>query len=137
MTKLDELGITYRQITGAQTGAKRAESVRMYNEDRIKVLVITKAGGEGLDLKNTTGVILMEPAWNESANQQVIGRAVRYKSHETLPDALRLVDIYRLYMIKPTEQVLFQQALLENRKNKSKTTLEFKIHLVLYKFLMK
>jgi SNF2 family DNA or RNA helicase len=104
MTKLEEVGIPFRHISGSLPTSKRVEAVKLYNEDKIKVLLITKAGGEGLDLKNTTGVILMEPAWNESANKQVIGRAVRYKSHVTLPVELRMVDIYYLFMVKPNEK---------------------------------
>jgi len=111
MTLLEQAGIPFRHISGALSAAKRAEAVSLFNEDKINVLLITKAGGEGLDLKNTTGVILMEPSWNESANYQVIGRAVRYKSHESLPVALRMVHIYHLFMVKPVERDVINDVL--------------------------
>jgi superfamily II DNA/RNA helicase len=83
--------------------SKREEIVKEYNANKIKVLLISKAGGEGLDLKETRNIIIMEPSWNEATHKQVIGRAIRYKSHETLPKEKRRVDVYRLYLIKPNE----------------------------------
>ncbi|AEX61845.1 putative ATP-dependent RNA helicase [Megavirus courdo7] len=43
----------------------------------------------------------MEPHWNESKITQVIGRAIRYKSHEKLPINERNVDIYRWASVFP------------------------------------
>ena len=63
-------------------------------------MLITSAGAEGLDLKNTRSVIILEPFWHTSRIQQVIGRAVRYKSHETLPESERYVDVYNLLLEK-------------------------------------
>lgn len=48
------------------------------------VLMITKAGAEGLDLKSVRQVHVMEPFWNEVRVKQVIGRGSRNKSHEYL-----------------------------------------------------
>lgn len=104
MTKLKELGVNYLYINGSLSKEKRDHAVTEYNANRIKVLLISKAGGEGLDLKNTTGIILMNPSWNESANKQIIGRGVRLESHHSLPVKKRHVHIYRLFMIKPEEK---------------------------------
>ena len=35
-----------------------------------------------MDLKGTDAIILMEPTWNENNSEQIIARAIRYKSHE-------------------------------------------------------
>ena len=104
ITKLKELGIPHLYINGSLSKEKRDHAVSEYNANRIKVLLISKAGGEGLDLKNTTGIILMNPSWNESANKQIIGRGVRLESHHSLPKKDRKVNIYRLFMIKPEER---------------------------------
>ena len=45
----------------------------------------------------------MEPSWNENSIEQIIGRGVRYKSHENLPKYKQNVTIYKLYCIKPKE----------------------------------
>lgn len=60
----------------------------------IKVFMITSSGAEGLDLKNTRYVHIMEPFWNLVRIEQVIGRAVRICSHKNLPPELRNVEAY-------------------------------------------
>jgi hypothetical protein len=67
-------------------------------------MLISKAGSEGLDLTNTRNVIILESNWNPSMDFQIIGRAVRYKSHSTLPPEDRTVRVWRLLMRKPPSQ---------------------------------
>jgi len=60
----------------------------------IKVIVITKAGSEGIDLKNIRQVHVIDPWYNLSLIEQVIGRAVRNCSHVDLPFEQRNVCIF-------------------------------------------
>ena len=60
-------------------------------------IIISKAGGEGIDLKNTRNVIILDPSWNNSVDSQVIGRAIRFMSHSDLPPEERYVNIYFNY----------------------------------------
>lgn len=103
MKWLNKVKIPYAHVTGDLSIQERDNSVNEYNTDKIKVLFISKAGSEGLDLKNTSNIIIMESGWNENSIEQIIGRGVRYKSHESLPKSKRNVNIYRLYTIKPIE----------------------------------
>lgn len=103
MKWLNKAKIPYAHVTGDLGIEERSEAVTKYNSDEIKVLFISKAGSEGLDLKNTRYIIIMESGWNENSLEQIIGRGVRYKSHESLPKSKRNVTIYRLYAIKPIE----------------------------------
>lgn len=103
MKELDKHRINYGNVTGDMTIPNRQESVLDYNEGRINVLFISKAGSEGLDLKKTTYIIIMESAWNENSIEQIIGRGVRYKSHTSLPQSKRHVTIYKLISVKPEE----------------------------------
>ena len=103
MKWLNKVKIPYAHVTGDLSIQERDEAVVKYNTDKIKVLFISKAGSEGLDLKNTSNIIIMESGWNENSIEQIIGRGVRYKSHETLPKSKRNVSVYRLYVIKPNE----------------------------------
>jgi len=96
-------GVRSAFITGSQPKARRAEIVRQYNNDEIDVLFLSKAGGEGIDLKGTRRIILLENGWNENSESQVIGRGVRYKSHSHLPKEEQEVHIYRLFHVKPDE----------------------------------
>jgi superfamily II DNA or RNA helicase len=90
-------------ITGSQPKHIRTAIVREYNANNLDILFISRAGGEGLDLKGTRRMILLESGWNENAERQVIGRGVRYQSHSHLPEDERFVDIYRLHHVKPEE----------------------------------
>ena len=102
MKRLDKLKIPYTRVDGTMSKKDRKISVDKYNSGEINILFISKAGGEGLDLKGTRGVIITEPAWNDANLEQVKGRAIRYKSHSSLPTSERKVDIWNLYMMKPS-----------------------------------
>lgn len=99
---LDRRKIPFVEITGKLSAKLRDEAVKEFNSPQgDNVLFITKAGGEGLDLKGVRNVILLESMWNRPNEEQVIGRAIRYKSHTHLPKNERHVDIYHLVLVKP------------------------------------
>jgi len=60
----------------------------------VKVVLISKAAGEGVDFKNIRQVHVMEPWFNMSRIEQIIGRGVRNLSHCQLPFEQRNVEIY-------------------------------------------
>ena len=51
------------------------------NGEVIKVIIISKAGSEGLDFKNIRQVHILEPWFNFMRTSQTIGRAIRNLSH--------------------------------------------------------
>jgi hypothetical protein len=73
--------------------AKSPETKNMYG-DIIKVLMITSSGAEGINLKNTRYVHIVEPYWHMVRVQQVIGRARRICSHEELPIELQTIKVF-------------------------------------------
>jgi SNF2 family DNA or RNA helicase len=87
--------ISYAIYYGGQTEEKRNRIIDNYNKGLIDVLMITSAGSESLDLKNTRAIHIMEPHWNESKINQIIGRAIRYDSHIGLPESERNVLIIK------------------------------------------
>ena len=96
-SELDKAGISYRLFTGATPVAERQRIVNEFNANEFQVLVLTKAGGEGLDLAGVRNVVILDPTWNRSSIEQIIGRAIRYRSHAKLPQKDRTVNVY--YMI--------------------------------------
>ena len=64
------------------------------NGEIIKVVIISKAGSEGLDFKNIRQVHILEPWFNLNRADQIIGRGVRNKSHCLLPFNKRNVQIF-------------------------------------------
>jgi hypothetical protein len=61
---------------------------------KIKVILISKAGSEGIDLKYIRQVHILEPWYNMNRIGQIIGRAVRNFSHKDLPFERRNVEIF-------------------------------------------
>lgn len=98
---LDKYNIPSNLIIGNVAKSKRFQIVEDYNSGRVPILLISSAGAEGLDLKATRTLIIMEPFWNDARLEQVKGRAVRYRSHIGLPEDERVVDIYTLILTKP------------------------------------
>ena len=92
---LNKNKVSYALYYGEQMEEKRNKIIDNYNERKIDVLLITSAGSESLDLKNTRSIHIMEPHWNESKINQIIGRAIRYNSHKALPESERTVEIVR------------------------------------------
>ncbi len=74
------------------------------NGEKIKVVIITKAGSEGLDFKNIRQVHIMEPWYNMNLIEQVIGRGVRTCSHVKLPFIERNVQIFLYGTILNSEE---------------------------------
>ena len=69
------------------------------NEDnkdgnKVKVVLISKAGSEGIDLKFIRQVHILDPWYNMNRIEQIIGRAVRNFSHKDLPFEQRNVEIF-------------------------------------------
>ena len=62
--------------------------------DVIKVVLISKAASEGIDLKCIRQVHILEPWYTLSRLEQIIGRAVRSFSHSLLPFSKRNVEIF-------------------------------------------
>ena len=99
---LEKNNVVYKSITGFTTHDKLEAIVNNYNARQYKVLLISSAGSESLDLKNTRQIHIMEPHWNESRINQVIGRTIRFRSHEMLPEEERNVKIYRWISVFPS-----------------------------------
>lgn len=97
--RLDRDNIPYAYFTGEEKNRDRI--VKDYNEGKIKTLLLSSAGGEGLDLKGTRQIQILEPHWNEEKINQVIGRGVRYRSHENLPPEERNVKIKQYLSTTP------------------------------------
>jgi hypothetical protein len=70
----------------------------------IKLIMITAAGAEGINLKNTRYVHIVEPYWNMVRLEQVIGRASRICSHADLVPELRTIQVFLYLSVFSKEQ---------------------------------
>lgn len=92
------MGVPCVVFDGNTADKDRPGVVQRYNDGSVPVILLSDAGKEGLDLKNTSQVHIMEPQWNEEKVKQAIGRAVRFKSH-TGPDPR--VGVFRYVGVIP------------------------------------
>lgn len=99
--RLDKTDIPYALFTGQTTDADRAKIVKEYNKGKIKHLLISGAGSEGLDLKGTKLMQVTEPHWNSSRIEQAIGRAIRMGSHKHLPEPEQKVKVQKFIATLP------------------------------------
>tara|TARA_A100001011_G_scaffold117805_1_gene124346 strand:+ start:2329 stop:5886 length:3558 start_codon:yes stop_codon:yes gene_type:complete len=61
---------------------------------KVKVIMISQAGSEGIDFKFIRQVHVLDPWYNMNRIEQIIGRAVRTCSHKDVPFKDRNVEIY-------------------------------------------
>ena len=64
------------------------------NGEKVKVIIVSRAGSEGLDFQNIRQTHILDPWYNLNRQDQIIGRAVRNFSHCALPYEERNVSIY-------------------------------------------
>ena len=62
--------------------------------ENVKVILLSAAGSEGLDFKYIRQIHVLEPWYNISRVEQIIGRAIRTCSHKDLPLNKRNVQIF-------------------------------------------
>jgi hypothetical protein len=98
---LTMMGISNVVYSGDVSQTKREEVLRKYNDESndqgeiVKVFLYTDAAAEGITLLSVRGVHLVNEDIYASHMRQVIGRAIRYKSHERLDPRDREVVIFR------------------------------------------
>lgn len=93
------------------TGDEKLESKEMIkemfnkkeNEDGslIKIILGSPAMKEGVSLLRVNSVHILEPYWNTSRLEQIIGRAVRFCSHKDVEKSKRNVKVYIYLAISP------------------------------------
>jgi SNF2 family DNA or RNA helicase len=98
--RLKKHNIPYGMFTGEQTNSERNQMVYDYNAGKLKTMLLSPAGGEGLDLKGTKFMGILDQSWNPEKTRQAIGRAARFKSHESLPLEERKLKVVQ-YLSEP------------------------------------
>ena len=95
---------------------KQIEKISSNNNygEIIKVFMITSSGAEGISLKNTRYVHIIEPYWHPVRIEQVIGRARRICSHNDLPKELQNVKVF-IYLASFSQEQLKSDKSIELR----------------------
>ena len=104
--KLSKDGFRYMEFHGGIDTKLKFKNKEIFNKsdnkkgDIIKLIMISPAGAEGINLSNVRQVHILEPYWNEVRIEQVIGRAIRQCQHKDLPMKDRFVDVFRYKMVR-------------------------------------
>ena len=69
---------------------------------KLKIILGSPSIKEGVSLMGVRQVHILEPYWNQSRLDQIIGRAVRYCSHKNLDKEQRNVKVYIYIAIHPS-----------------------------------
>jgi hypothetical protein len=104
--RLDQAKIPYGEFTGQMPHHLRNQMVQDYNSGKLRALLLSSAGGEGLDLKGTRLLQELEPHWNDEKLRQVEGRGARFGSHADLPEDQRKLHIERYLATRPRSGIL-------------------------------
>ena len=106
----------YRNIYNSQfenldiTCSELVKQLREKNENNyygevIKMIMTTRTGAEGLDLKEVRYIHILEPYWQPVLITQIIGRGVRNKSHLNLAPKDQTVEVF-IYMSTITPELV-------------------------------
>lgn len=99
--ELSDRGIANSIYDGSLSAREKDALVEDYNSGKVKQLLVSSSGAEGLNTKGTKLVQIMEPHFNKSKIDQVVARGVRYHSHSHLPDNERHVDVEHYHSTMP------------------------------------
>lgn len=122
----------YVEYHGAINREQREINKRTFNSrpdniygKLVKVIMISPAGAEGINLYNVRQVHITEPFWNEAKIEQVIGRAVRQCHHANLPMEERKVDIFRYKVIRKNGKETTDERMENISRRKNNLLLSF------------
>ena len=109
VVKTKGLSAKYIILTGDKLISDTSDNIlkliteKEYNKDAkdIRVIIGTSVAGEGLDFKRVRQVHILEPWYNLSKLEQVIGRGIRNCSHIDLPIRKRNVTLFLHTAINP------------------------------------
>ena len=104
-TLLDLERIPYVYFDGDMNDRERVKVLEKFNSpknihgEKIKVIILTSAGSAGINLKEIRRFHILEQYFNLAYMSQVIGRGIRYLSHERLDPKDRNITI-RYYFLQ-------------------------------------
>lgn len=99
--ELKKRGIEHSVYHGGLSKAQKDAIVENFNGQKRHVILVSSSGAEGLNLKGTRHVQIMESHFNKARIDQVVGRATRFKSHDHLPEKDRNVEVEHFQSVFP------------------------------------
>lgn len=129
--KLSKDGLRYCEFHGGIEKDIRKINKEIFNKSEnkygkyCKIIMISPAGAEGINLNNVRQVHITEPYWNEVRIEQVIGRALRFCQHKDLPLEERKVDVFRYKMVRKNGKETTDEKMESISRKKNNLLLSF------------
>ena len=120
-------------MSGDETAKLKDEIKAVYNQadnvkgKKLKVLLLSPSSREGLSLFAVRQAHIMEPYWNISRLQQIIGRGSRLCSHKNLPEEDRNLKVYIYLATNENEKETIDQYIAKLAKQKDKLINQFEL----------
>jgi hypothetical protein len=124
-------GYRYIEYHGAIDREIREKNKKIYNDKEnvfgrvVKIIMLSPAGAEGITLRNTRQVHILEPFWNEARIEQIMGRAVRFCVHKDLPLDQRTVDVFRYKMVRKSTKETADEKMENISRKKNNLLISF------------
>jgi superfamily II DNA or RNA helicase len=121
-------GIHTEIYSGDIPDSKRRKILKEFNAeknrygDKIKILLVTEAGAEGINILEAQHMHILESSTREMKIQQAIGRVVRYKSHmvdgrKPMTKSEQVVHIWRYWSISNPEPFTISRSFKNSEGN--------------------
>lgn len=90
--KLDPLKITHTKIVGGMSGDQKDAASQFFQNGDMRVIFVTAAGSESIDLYAALGIVFLQPNPSFIAREQLIGRVDRWGQQN---------PVRQVYMLSP------------------------------------
>jgi superfamily II DNA or RNA helicase len=118
-------GVKTEIYSGDISDGNRRKILKKFNAEnnrygeKIKVLLVTEAGAEGINVFETQHMHILESSTREMKIQQAIGRVVRYRSHmvegrKPMPKNEQVVHIWRYWSVSGPEPIKVSRKIKDN-----------------------
>lgn len=108
---LSKCGIQSTVFVGDMNDDDRRRVLNKFNSKEnakgkiVPIMIFSSAGGEGLSLTDVRHIHILESDPTMNKIIQSIGRAVRFKSHENLPEKDRTVHVWKYWSVPSPEPI--------------------------------
>jgi len=120
----------YSIWSGDESHTTKEEIKHVFNQkenadgSKIKIMLGSPSIKEGVSLLRVDQVHILEPYWNLSRIQQIIGRAIRFCSHKDVPKKKQIVKVY-LYLATHHNDESIDEYIWSLAKQKNKLIEQF------------
>lgn len=121
-------GIPTEIFSGDLDDSQRRHLLKRFNSkenrygDKIRVLLVTEAGAEGISVLEARHMHILESSHRMSKTIQAIGRVARFKSHVALPPEERKIKVWKYWSIASPDSITIKTNIFNSDGKQEQTT---------------